>query len=77
MERESKGKISYDHIIDIALLLRTHRRVEVDVSGDSCARINLGRRIPAILLRIQSGSTCGNTEILGDEVFPKKCLEKN
>ena len=40
--------------------------------ADKSPRVNLGTEIAAILLRILSGSTCGNKEILGDEVLPKK-----
>ena len=36
------------------------------------AEVNLGPEVAAILLRILSGSTCGNPEIFGDVVLPKK-----
>ena len=39
--------------------------------GRQLPRINLGLEVTAILLRIPSGSTCGDPEILGDEVLPK------
>ena len=64
MEHASEGKISYDHTIEIAGGSKGKRQ--------AVARVNLGPEIAAILLRILSGSICGNTEILGDEVLSKK-----
>ena len=64
MECESEEKISHYHTI--------HWQVEVRKVVDSCQSLSWPRNVAAILFRILSDSTCGNTEILGDEVLPKK-----
>ena len=71
MERESEENISYDYAIEIAASSQN------SLAGGSrgkqmVARVNLGPEIAAIPLEILLDSTCGNTEILGDEVLPKK-----
>ena len=46
MERESEGKISYDHTIEAALVLRTHWQVRAEVNVRQL-RVNLGPEIAA------------------------------
>ena len=69
--------MGYDHVIEMLLAPRTHWQVEVEVSNRQLPKFNLGVEIAAIPLRILSGSTCGNTEILEDEVLSNKVFEKN
>ena len=40
------------------------------------ARVNIGQEA-VILLRILSGSTCDNPEILGNEMLPNKVFREN
>ena len=40
------------------------------------ARVNIGQEEAAILFRTLSGSTCDNSEILGNEVLPNKVFRK-
>ena len=72
MERESEGKISYDHAIEAAASSQNSLAGESRGKWHTVARVNLGPEIAAILLKILLGSTCDNAEILGDEVLPKK-----
>ena len=72
MERESEGKISYDHAIEAAASSQNSLAGESRGKQQTVARVNLGPEIAAIILKILLGSTCGNAEILGDEVLPKK-----
>ena len=56
MERESEGKISYDHAIEAA---DSSQNSLAGVSRGKCqtvARVNLGPEIAAILLKILLGS---------------------
>ena len=77
MEHESEQKVSYGLAMRLLLVLRTHWQLGGSRGEQqTVARVNLGPEVGAILLRILSGSTCGNPEILGDEVLPK-CFEKN
>ena len=72
MERESEGKISYDHAIEAAASSQNSLAGESRSKWQTVARLYLGPEIAAILLKILLGSTCDNAEILGDEVLPKK-----
>ena len=72
MERENEGKISYDHAIEIATSSQKSLARESRGKEQTVARVNLCPEITTILLRILLGSTCGNAEILGDEMLPKK-----
>ena len=72
MERESEGKISYDNAIEAAASFQNSLAGESRGKWQIVARVNLGPEIAATLLKILLGSTCGNAEILGDEVLPKK-----
>ena len=72
MERESEGKISYDHTIENAASSQNSLAGRSRGKQQTIARDNFGPEIAAILLRILLGSTCGNTEILGDKVLPKR-----
>ena len=72
MERKSEGKISYDHAIEIAASFLNSMASGSRSEQQAVARVNLGPEIAAILLIILQGSTRGNTEILGNEVLPKK-----
>ena len=74
MERESEGKISYDHAIEAADSSQNSLAGESRGKWQIVARVNLGPEIAAILLKILLGSTCDNAEILGDEVVPRKCF---
>ena len=41
------------------------------------ARVNLRPEVAAIIIKTQSGSTCGNTEFLEIRCCLTKCFEKN
>ena len=76
MERESEGKISYDHAIEAAASSQNSLAGGSRAKWQKVARVNLGPEIAAILLKILLGSTCNNAEILGEEVLPKKVFLK-
>ena len=76
MECESEGKISYDHAVEAALVLKNSLAGESRGKCQTVARVNLGPEIAEIFLKILLGSTCDNAEILGDEVLPKKVFLK-
>ena len=67
-----KERLAMDPPLSWLLVLRTHGQVGLGVSGRQLPRVNLGPKVTAIFLRILSCSTCGNPEILGDEVLPRK-----
>ena len=57
MERENEGKISYDHAIEAALVLKNSLAGESRGKWQTDARVNLGTEIAEILLKILLGST--------------------
>ena len=69
MERESEGKISYDHAIEAAASSQNSLAGESRGKRQTVARVNLGPEIAAILLKILFGSACA-------EILRRYCLRK-
>ena len=72
MECESEEEVAYDLAIEIAASFQNSLAGGSRGERQTVARVNLGPEVAARLLKILSGSTCGNPEILGDQVLPKK-----
>ena len=64
MERESEGKISYDHASEAAASCQNSLAGESRGKRQTVARISLGPEIVALVLKILLGSTFNNAKIL-------------
>ena len=62
--------------LSLLLVLRTHWQVGLGTSDRQLPRVNLGPEVATVLLRILSGSNCGNPEILGDGVSLKNVFSE-